>query len=535
MMVFGLSGANSGKHHTAHIMNNMIYSLPLGAMVALASCSSSNTKNTDELMGERPNVLLIYADDIGYGDLSCYGTSSVRTPHVDKLASEGIRFTNAHCAAATSTPSRYALLTGEYAWRREGTGIAAGDAAMIIKPHRYTLADMFKSAGYHTGIIGKWHLGLGEETGKQDWNDVVKPNPSDIGFDYSYIMAATADRTPCIFMENGKGIGLDPNDPVYVSYKENFPGEPTGKENPELLRLHPSHGHDQAIINGISRIGYMKGGEKARWRDEDIADSIISHAIRFLEHRQEAPEPFFLYLATNDIHVPRVPHERFIGKSLLGARGDALLSFDWSVGQIMDALKRFDLDENTIVILSSDNGAVIDDGYQDRAVELLTDHRATGVYRGGKYSIFEGGTRIPCLLRWKDKVVPGVSEQLMSQVDWLASFASLLGVQTPPGGAPDSRDYLESWLNITGKGRDFVVEQNLQNNLAITDGRWKYIPAAKGPAMNHRTNTELGNSPKKKQLYDLLNDQGEKNNVVDEHPDLAKMLEVELNEMIYKE
>lgn len=319
-------------------MNKLYYILPVGTM-ALAACSA-NKKVSNDLEGQRPNVLLIYADDIGYGDLSCNETSSVKTPHVDKLASEGIRFTNAHCAAATSTPSRYALLTGEYAWRRKGTGIAAGNAAMIIKPDRYTLADMFKEAGYHTGVIGKWHLGLGDETGAQDWNDVVKPNPADIGFDYSYIMAATADRTPCMFMENGKGVGLDPNDPVYVSYEKNFPGEPTGKDNPELLRLHPSHGHDQSIVNGISRIGYMKGGEKARWRDEDIADSIVNHAIRFLERNKDADEPFFLYLATNDIHVPRVPHERFVGKSGLGARGDALLSFDWSVGQVMEALKR---------------------------------------------------------------------------------------------------------------------------------------------------------------------------------------------------
>ena len=184
-------------------MKNLI--LPLGTLV-LAACSSTGEKQ----LPENPNVLFIYADDIGFGDLSCNGTSSVRTPNVEALASEGIRFTNAHCGAATSTPSRYAMLTGEYAWRRTGTGIAAGNAAMIIKPERYTIADMFKDAGYQTGVVGKWHLGLGDKTGEQDWNGVVKPNPSDIGFDYSYIMAATADRTPCMFMENGKGVGLDP-------------------------------------------------------------------------------------------------------------------------------------------------------------------------------------------------------------------------------------------------------------------------------------------------------------------------------------
>lgn len=507
-------------------MNKLYYFLPIGT-AAFAACPTHKVL-ADELQGQRPNVLLIYADDIGYGDLSCYGTSSVRTLNVEKMAAEGIRFTNAHCVAATSTPSRYSLLTGEYAWRREGTGIAAGNAAMIITPERYTMADLFKSAGYRTGVIGKWHLGLGHETGAQNWNDVVKPNPADLGFDYSYIMAATADRTPCMFMENGKGVGLEPNDPVYVSYTENFPGEPTGKDNPELLRLHPSHGHDQSIVNGISRIGYMKGGQKARWRDEDLADSIIAHAIGFLERQKEAKEPFFLYLATNDIHVPRVPHERFSGKSGLGSRGDALLSFDWSVGQVMDALKRLGMDENTIVILSSDNGAVIDDGYKDQAVELLGNHEATGIYRGGKYSIYEGGTRVPCLLRWKGKVTPGISEQLLSQIDWFASFAHMLGAEIPEGGAPDSKNYLKSWMCPSEVGRKFLVEQNLQNNLAIMDAEWKYIPAAKGPAMNKQTNTELGNQLKKDQLYNLKTDPGEKKNIVDEHPDVAKKLAKEL-------
>lgn len=504
-------------------MKNLKFIFPLGTL-ALAACSSAGEKQ----LPEKPNVLFIYADDIGFGDLSCNGTSSVCTPNVDALASEGIRFTNAHCGAATSTPSRYAMLTGEYAWRREGTGIAAGNAAMIITPERYTLADMFKDAGYQTAVVGKWHLGLGDKTGEQDWNGVVKPNPSDIGFDYSYIMAATADRTPCMFMENGKGVGLDPNDPVYVSYKENFPGEPTGKDNPELLRMHPSHGHDQSIVNGISRIGYMKGGKSALWRDEDIADSITAHAVRFIERSQASGEPFFLYLATNDIHVPRVPHERFAGKSGLGPRGDALLSFDNTVGEVMKTLKRLNLDDNTIVVLSSDNGAVIDDGYKDQAVELLGDHKATGVYRGGKYSSYEGGTRVPCILRWKGKVQPGVSDNLMSQLDWFASFAEMCGVTIPEGAAPDSENQLASWLDASTKGRSIIVEQNIQNNLSITDGRWKYIPAANGPAMNKQTNTELGNNPKEDQLYDLASDPGERNNIAKENTELVKDLRSKL-------
>lgn len=498
------------------------YILPL-SILSIAACSNEERK---------PNVLIIYADDIGYGDLSCYGTSSVVTPNVEALASEGILFTNTHCAAATSTPSRYGLLTGECPWRREGTGIAAGNAAMIINHERYTLADMFKDAGYNTGVVGKWHLGLGEQTGMQDWNDLVRPNPEDIGFDYSYIMAATADRTPCIFMENGRGVGLEADDPVYVSYTENYPGEPTGKDNPELLRIHPSQGHDQSIVNGIPRIGYMKGGKNALWRDEDIADSITVHALRFIEENAGKDEPFFLYLATNDIHVPRVPHERFAGKSGLGPRGDALLSFDWTVGEVMKTLDRLGLDENTIVILSSDNGAVVDDGYHDQATELLGNHQPTGVYRGGKYSIYEGGTRVPCILRWKGHVEPGISDNLTFQLDWFASFADMFGLTLPEGCAPDSESHIHSWLDAKAEGRRYLVTQNLQNNLSITDGKWKYIPASDGPEIEFWTGMELGNNPQSHQLYDLVNDPGEKDNVFYSNQDKAKELRSQLLQII---
>lgn len=493
----------------------------------LTSLTGSACAEAKKEKAQKPNVLLIYADDIGYGDLSCNGGQVINTPNVEKLASEGIRFTNAHCGAATSTPSRYAMLTGEYAWRKKGTGIAAGDAAMIITPDRYTIADMFKEAGYETGVIGKWHLGLGSKTGEQDWNGFITPNPSDIGFDYSYIMAATADRVPCMWVENGRAIGLSPDDPISVSYKKNFPGEPTGKDNPELLRMHPSHGHNMSIVNGISRIGYMKGGKSALWRDQDIQDSIIAHAVRFLETKAESEQPFFLYLATNDIHVPRVPHERFVGKSGHGPRGDALLSFDWGVGEIMSTLQRLGLDENTIVILSSDNGPVVDDGYKDNAVELLGEHKPAGIYRGGKYSNYEAGTRVPCLVRWKSHIAPGVSNNLMSQLDWFSSFADMLKVSVPVNAAPDSENHLDAWLNVAGKGRSFVVTQNIQNNLGITDGEWKYIPAGNGPAINKQTNTELANS-QENQLYRLTEDASEQTNLYEEKKEVAEKLEQEL-------
>ena len=349
----------------------------------------------------KPNVVFIYADDIGYGDISCNG-SKINTPNVDKIAAQGIRFTDAHSTAATSTPSRYSMLTGEYAWRRAGTNIADGDAGMIIRPERYTLADMFKSAGYNTGVVGKWHLGLGDTNGSQDWNAKLSPNIGDIGFDYSYVMAATGDRVPCVFVDNGLVENLDANDPIFVNYKKNFEGEPTGKDNPELLKVLPSHGHDQSIVNGISRIGFMKGGKSALWKDEDIADILTAKAVSYIEQHKD--EPFFLYFATQDAHVPRVPHKRFEGTSGYGVRGDVIVQFDWSVGEILKTLERLGLDENTIIILSSDNGPVVDDGYKDGAIETLADHKPWGEFRGGKYSSYEAGTRVPCLLRWKGTV-----------------------------------------------------------------------------------------------------------------------------------
>jgi len=341
-------------------MNSKKNILPIFLALPLAGFLQNGfaQKQTD-----KPNVVFIYADDIGYGDLSCNGAKTIKTPNIEKLANQGVRFTNMHSSAATCTPSRYALLTGEYAWRKEGTGIAAGNAGSIIRPERYTLADVFKNAGYKTGVVGKWHLGLGNQPGTQDLMGHITPGPSDIGFDYSYILAATGDRVPCVYVENERIVNLDKNDPISVSYEKNFDDEPTGKLNPELLKLHPSHGHDMSIVNGISRIGFMKGGKSALWKDEEMADVITGKAIAFI--KENKGKPFFLYFATQDAHVPRVPHPRFAGKSGMGPRGDAVIEFDWSVGEIMKTIQEMGIEKNTIIILSSDNGPVVDDGYKN--------------------------------------------------------------------------------------------------------------------------------------------------------------------------
>ena len=510
----------------------------------------------------RPNIIFILADDIGYGDLSCYGATRVRTPNVDRVAASGLRFTHAHCAAASCTPSRYALLTGEYSFRRNDTGIAPGNAATIIRPTQKTVQAMLQSAGYTTAVIGKWHLGLGSDT-NQNWNDRIAPGPKELGFDYSFIMPATGDRVPCVFLENQRVVNLDPSDPIEVSYTTPFPGEPLGKTHPELLtKLHYSDGHASAIVHGISRIGYMRGGKKALWKDEDFADTITAKAVAFIdrhatgqvpasappaaaapgsakfplgdaasprpiENRKSKIEnsaPFFLYFATNDIHVPRWPHQRFTGKTGMGLRGDAIVQFDWSIGQILDALDRHGLTDNTIIIISSDNGPVLDDGYKDRAVELLGDHKPAGPLRGGKGSAFEGGTRVPFILSWPAGGVPKnqTSSAPLSHVDFFATMAALARRPLAPDAAPDSFNQLPAWLGKDLKGRPYIMEHS--RVLGIVEGDWKYIVPTKTRVAAVGGNGNETGASTQPQLYNLRDDLGERQNLATKHPDKVQHL-----------
>jgi len=471
-----------------------------------------------------PNILLIYADDLGYGDVGCYGATAVKTPNVDRLAREGLRFTSGYCTSATCTPSRYSLLTGEYAFRRKGTGILPGDAALIVPTNRATLPSILQKAGYATGIVGKWHLGLGAGGKLIDWNAEIKPGPREVGFDYSFIMAATGDRVPCVFLEGQRIVGLDPSDPIQVSYGKPIPGEPTGISERDHLKLDWSHGHNMAVVNGIGRIGYMKGGKSALWKDEDMADTFTRKGVEFIERNRE--RPFFLYFATHDIHVPRVPNPRFVGKTTMGARVDAIVQFDWCVGELLATLDRLGLAENTLVILSSDNGPVLDDGYKDGAVEKLGDHKPAGPFRGGKYTIWEGGTRMPLLVRWPGHVKHGVSDALVSQVDFCASFAGLAGQELGPNDAPDSFNVLPALLGQSETGREHVLEY--AGRVAIRDGQWKLIPGQ--GAGGKRSGAKRG--PKgAAALYDLAADPGESDNVAGQHPDVVETLSRKLEHL----
>ena len=473
---------------------------------------------------QRPNILFIMADDIGYGDLGSYGAKLVKTPNLDRLAREGRRFTNAHSPASTCTPTRRALLTGTYSWRQlPGSSIAPGDAPLSITPGTATVASLLKQAGYRTGVVGKWHLGLGGENGP-DWNADIKPGPLEIGFDYAFLMPATGDRVPCVYVEDRRVVGLDPKDPIQVSYKAKVGSEPTGKENPELLKLKHTHGHDMTIVNGVGRIGWMTGGKSARWVDEDMADTYAKKAIGFLERSQDAP--FFLYLATHGIHVPRVPHPRFKGTSQCGIRGDAIQELDDTVGQVLAALDRLKLKENTLVIFTSDNGGVWDDGYEDMGTK---DHAMNGVLRGTKGTLFEGGHRVPFIARWPAKIQPGTeSGALMAHLDMPATFAALTGVKLPPDACRDSFNVLPALL---GEKLDqplrphFVAHRGgVQGPFSLQHGDWKFIPAAGGQP-GKAAKADGKKATPEPLLFNLATDLSEAKNLATEQPEKLKEMQ----------
>ncbi|MCR4411433.1 MAG: arylsulfatase [Thermoguttaceae bacterium] len=448
----------------------------------------------------RPNIVFILADDIGYGDFGCYGATKIKTPNIDRLAAEGRRFTDAHSPSAVCTPTRYALMTGEYAWRKPGTGILPGTAALIIEPGRLTVPALLKRAGYTTGVVGKWHLGLGA-TAPTDYNGVIKPGPLEIGFDYAWLLPATGDRTPCVWIENHRVVGLDPADPISLDYSI-------------------ERGHPLSYVNGIPRIGRQIGGKAALWKDDEIADVLTGKAVAFIEKHKD--RPFFLYFATHDIHVPRVPHARFRGTSQAGVRGDVVQEFDWSVGEVLKVLDRLGLADNTLVMVTSDNGGVLDTNGPDHVnsgtVETNNGHMHNGPLRGNKGSPYEGGTRVPFVARWPGHVKPGTSDALICHVDLLATAAAITGQTLPEEAGPDSFNILPALLGDPRDRpcRDHLVEHG--NRLALRLGTWKYIPAAAPKAKRGKRAGEDG------ELYDLATDLGETTNLAAQHPERVKQM-----------
>lgn len=473
--------------------------------------------------GQRPNIIFILADDVGFGDLSCQGAKHVKTPHLDRLAAAGCRFTDAHSPASTCTPTRRALLTGVYSWRQAaGATIAPGDAPLTIPPGTTTLPSLLKRAGYRTGVVGKWHLGLGPATGA-DWNGEIRPGPLDIGFDEAFIMPATGDRVPTVYVRDRRVVGLDPQDPIRINYREKIGDEPTGKENPELLKLKHTHGHDMTIVNGVGRIGWMTGGRSARWVDEEMSDRFVTEAIGFVDrHQQQQPQsPFFLYLATHGIHVPRVPHPRFHGTSSCGTRGDAMHELDDAIGRLLAALERLKIADNTLVIFTSDNGGVMDDGYEDVG---RTDYHPNAPWRGTKAQLLEGGHRVPFIARWPGRIQAGTtSAALIAHLDLPATLAALTGASVPAGECRDSVNVLPALLGTSQQGRaDFVAHVGgMRGPFGLRSGSWKYIGGG--------SRAVAANKNAAPQLYDLATDPGESNNLAASQPakrqELARLLD----------
>ncbi len=484
-------------------------------VVPLMSCQE------EAKIATKPNVIIVLADDLGYGDVSAYGAKTISTPNIDYLANNGVCFNNGYATSATSTPSRYALFTGKYPWKNEEAQILSGEDPLIIKETEFTLPKMMQEQGYVTGAIGKWHLGMGD--GNPDWNKTVKPGANQIGFDYSCLIAATNDRVPTVFVENGDVVGLDPNDPIQVSYTENFEGEPTALTNPEMLKLHWDYDHNNSIVNGIPRIGFMKGGESAKWIDENMADYFVDKVQRFIDENKN--NPFFLYYGLHQPHVPRTPHSRFVGSTAMGSRGDAIIEADWCVGELIKKLEKEGLLENTLVIFSSDNGAILNDGYKDLSNALVGEHQPNGILRGGKYSLFEGGTHIPLFVYWKGKVQPVVSNALFSQLDILASIANLVGYDKLPENI-DSKDYLDVMFGESTEGRnEYFVEAG--RRIAYHKNGYTLIPPYHG-SKKVKSGHEIGNSDEYL-LYDIKKDPQQSTNLVEKEIEIFEEMKKEFH------
>ena len=512
----------------------------LFAATCLAQESSTESGPTTSTQS-KPNILLIMADDLGYGDVSCYGATDIETPNIDRLAASGVRFTDGYCSASTCTPTRFSLLTGNFAFRTPGTGVAPPNSPALITPGTETVASILKRGGYRTGVVGKWHLGLGPKKvkgkadpeigrGGPDWNGELKPGPLEIGFDSCFLLPTTNDRVPQVYVQDHRVANLDPDDPLWVGNKRPSKSHPTGKTQRETLKLDWSHGHNATIHNGISRIGFYTGGEEARFRDEDLADMWVKKSNEFIEKNKD--EPFFLFFSSHDLHVPRMPHERFQGKSKLGLRGDSILQLDWSVGELLKTLKRLNLDKNTLVIFCSDNGPVMDDGYQDGALEKRGNHRAAGPFTGGKYSVYEGGTRTPFITSWPGVIEPQESDRVVCTIDFAASFAKLINQPLADDACVDSIDVLDALLGKPGAtGRQTLLQQDNGNNHAFgfRKGDWKLQRHDKGNDFNVKVEQKLKRIKVPKfQLFNLADDPAETNNVIAEHPQIAEELKAEL-------
>ena len=397
-------------------------------------------------------------DDVGYGDVSCNGATAITTPHIDALAEQGLRFTSGYCSASTCTPTRYSFLTGSYAFRKKGTGIAAPTAPAIIQPGTATIASLLRDAGYNTAVVGKWHLGLGGPDGP-DWNGELNPGPLEIGFDTCFLLPTTNDRVPQVFVEDHHVKNLDPDDPLWVGKKNPSVDQPTGVSARDTLKMDWSHGHNQTIHNGISRIGFYTGGHAARFRDEDLADTWVKQSKKFIKAIDLMTSPSSCFLQHTNAMFRESCTNDFRACHNLGPRGDAILELDWCVGELTQTLADEGLTNDTLIVFCSDNGPVLDDGYKDQAIEKNGSHHAAGPYSGGKYSVYEGGTRTPFITCWPGTISPGVSDEMVCTIDLATSLNHLVDHHIHDNDCLDSLDVSDALLGKKG-AKDETTSSN---------------------------------------------------------------------------
>jgi len=370
--------------------------------------------DTSFAVDQPPNVVLIFADDLGYGDIGCYGATKVRTPNIDRLAAEGRRFTDAHSVSAVCTPSRYALLTGEYPLRANGGkgvwGPAPITSPLLVDTEKTTIADVFKNRGYDTAVVGKWHLGFGK--GTNQWREPLRPGPQDLGFDYYFGMPVVNSAPPYVYVENDHIVGGDPADPLVH----------LGRNNKDATPITPIP--RESAQRSANQFGGARAAHKL-FNDYEVGTTFAEKAVTWITERKD--KPFFLYLATTNIHHPFTPAERFQGTSQCGLYGDSIHELDWIVGEVLSCLDKNGLSDNTLVIFTSDNGGMFNHGGQ---AAFKAGHRQNGDLLGFKFGVWEGGHRVPMIVRWPGHVKAGTtSNQLIGNVDMLATLAALTGQQ----------------------------------------------------------------------------------------------------------
>jgi arylsulfatase A-like enzyme len=404
--------------------NIFIYGLCLATSFFLYSCADQ-ADMVEQISGERaaPNVIIINTDDVGYGDVGVYGATKIRTPNIDRLAEEGRMFTDFHSASAVCSPSRYALLTGEYPVRRDFWHPIFLRAPLQVDTTAFTIGHLMQEAGYATAVIGKWHLGFGLET-PVDWNAELKPGPLELGFDYYFGIPVLNSHPPFVYVENHRVVNLDPDDPfVYGERAET-------EEFPEK--------YDLNAIGGAA-------AAHQTYRDREVGTVLKDKAIEWIQENKA--DPFFLYFATPHIHHPFTPDNRFVGTSEAGRYGDYMHELDWMVGEILNLLDEEGLTDNTLIIFTSDNGGMINQGGQDA---IRAGHRLNGDLLGFKFDAWEGGHRVPFIARWPGKIPAGTqSDQLAANVDFLATLAALTGRELRENEGPDSYNLLRPLLKQT--------------------------------------------------------------------------------------